>query len=189
MTIKNLGHINIVVENIDESSDYYCTLLNGQPVQRFNRFNNDGFSKSAGFLYDYKDVDVSIEFIEIDNSGVFLELMQYHNPVGDINIIEKKTNTIGGVGHICLKVENISQEFKRIKDMKGVRFIVNDNDYQPYRISPITIDDFYFLDDNKENDIKEKEAVVDIINGIKYFYFVDKYGIQWEFEEGHADIG
>jgi len=34
-----------------------------------------------------------------------------------------------------------------------------------------------------------KNEVVDVIGGIRYFYFIDKYGIQWEFEEGHTDIG
>ena len=35
----------------------------------------------------------------------------------------------------------------------------------------------------------EKEKVCGIIGKIRFFYIVDKYGIQWEFEEGHTDIG
>ena len=28
-----------------------------------------------------------------------------------------------------------------------------------------------------------------ILSQVRYFYFVDKYGLQWEFEQGHSDIG
>ncbi|WP_338062882.1 VOC family protein [Vibrio tetraodonis] len=38
---KKLGHINIVVEDIDEASKYYCSLLKGTPVQRFDHFRFD----------------------------------------------------------------------------------------------------------------------------------------------------
>jgi hypothetical protein len=34
-----------------------------------------------------------------------------------------------------------------------------------------------------------KEAICEIVKGIRFFYAVDRYGIEWEFEEGHADIG
>ena len=34
-----------------------------------------------------------------------------------------------------------------------------------------------------------KGKTVDILGNTKYFYFIDKYGLQWEFEQGHTDIG
>ena len=34
-----------------------------------------------------------------------------------------------------------------------------------------------------------KEAICEIVKGIRFFYAIDRYGIEWEFEEGHADIG
>jgi maltose O-acetyltransferase len=191
MAIMKLGHINIVVDNIEEASKYYCNLLKGKAVQRFNNFKNEGFSKSAGFMEDYDKVDVSIEFIEIDQSGIFIELMQYHYPNENINHInrDKKTHQIGGVGHVCLKVEGIMDEFNRIKNTEEVRFISTHEDYQPFQISPIKADDFYFLDQELEMNSEVKQEVVDVVGGIRYFYFIDKYGIQWEFEEGHTDIG
>ena len=38
-------------------------------------------------------------------------------------------------------------------------------------------------------DLQAKQEVYDIIGGIWCFYFIDKFGIQWECEEGHTDIG
>lgn len=40
-----------------------------------------------------------------------------------------------------------------------------------------------------ENNQAAKQSVCDIVSKIRYFYFIDKYGIQWEFEQGHSDIG
>ena len=54
---------------------------------------------------------------------------------------------------------------------------------------PIESKDFFFYDEAVEQDSNEKNNVCDIIAGIRYFYFIDKYGIQWEFEQGHTDIG
>ncbi|MBQ5849261.1 MAG: hypothetical protein IIW54_00345 [Lachnospiraceae bacterium] len=45
------------------------------------------------------------------------------------------------------------------------------------------------FDEELETDVKAKDNVVAIISNTKYFYFIDKYGVQWEFEEGHTDIG
>ena len=191
MAIKKLGHINIVVEDIDEASKYYCSLLKGTPVQRFDHFKNEGFAKSAGFMDNHDNVDVSIEFIEIDQSGIFIELMQYHYPDTGANAIntDKQTHQIGGVGHICLKVEGIDEEFSRIKALSDAQLISGHKDYQPFVISPISKDDFYFFNPEHESNSQMKDEVVEVIGGIRYFYFIDKYGIQWEFEEGHTDIG
>ncbi|OGT31004.1 MAG: hypothetical protein A3E87_06215 [Gammaproteobacteria bacterium RIFCSPHIGHO2_12_FULL_35_23] len=47
---------------------------------------------------------------------------------------------------------------------------------------------FKFFDSVKENNKPEKQKVCSTIGNIRYFYFVDKYGIQWECEQGHTDI-
>ena len=38
-------------------------------------------------------------------------------------------------------------------------------------------------------DVYKRQEVVDCIGKTKYFYFRDKYGVQWEFEQGHTDVG
>lgn len=187
--ILGLGHINIVVEDINKASLYYKSLLNASPVQRFNNFRNSGFSKSAGFMDNFEDVDVSIEFLQVGDTDVFIELMEYHTPRSTSNRFDKKTNMIGGVGHICLKVSNIDDEFSRIKEHHDIRMISKSNDYKPFKISDIEASDFFFYEKEKELDKEAKNEVVNIVSNTRYFYFIDLYGIQWEFEEGHSDIG
>jgi len=184
-----LGHINVVVNNIDEAIEHYASLFNAKPQQIFRRFKNIGFSKSAGFMKNPGDVDVSIAFVEIPSTSIFIEIMEYHSPVGNINNVYKKANTIGGVGHICIKVKGIDLAFEHIKGCAGVTLISSDVNYKPYKIDPISINDFMFFDEEKNKMKTEKEAVCKIIEKIRYFYFIDKYGVQWELEEGHHDIG
>ena len=45
-----LGHINIVVDDIDEGISFYSTALQAVPYPIFRNFKNAGFSKAAGFL-------------------------------------------------------------------------------------------------------------------------------------------
>lgn len=40
----------------------------------------------------------------------------------------------------------------------------------------------------KEMD-ERKHQTAKILSEVRYFYFIDKYGLQWEFEQGHTDIG
>ncbi len=62
-------------------------------------------------------------------------------------------------------------------------------DYKVYQISKTEPSDFHYFDEAKENDAEGKQKAADILGNTKYFYFIDKYGLQWEFEQGHTDIG
>jgi maltose O-acetyltransferase len=73
--------------------------------------------------------------------------------------------------------------------MPDTKLIVNNENYQPYKIDNITPSEFQFIDIETENNKDAKEKVCKIVSNIRYFYFIDKYGIQWEFEQGHTDIG
>lgn len=189
MKFHGLGHINIVVDNIKDASDFYEKIFGGIPHQEFNKFKNIGFAKSAGFMDNPEDVCVTIRFIEIPGTPIFIELMEYHSPKGNATSVIKKTNDFGGVGHICLRVENIDEAFEFIRNQKGIRLISENEHYRPFRIDNIKPSEFYFIDSEKENDKVSKDEVCKIVGNIRYFYFIDKYGIQWEFEQGHSDIG
>jgi methylmalonyl-CoA/ethylmalonyl-CoA epimerase len=189
MQINSLGHINIIVDDLEAATEHYCRILSCEPVQTFPHFKNIGFSKSAGFLTDPDKVDVSIRFLRIKTTGIFLELMEYHNPKGEDKIQVRRTNDLGGPRHICLKVKNIHEAFSFIKSQKDIRLITDSPSYKPFKIDPITPDEFYFHDPKENANHESKLNICKIIAQISYFYFVDKYGIQWEFEEGHDDIG
>ncbi|MBK2028426.1 VOC family protein [Francisella noatunensis] len=186
LNINGLSHINITVDNIEKGIEYYKNLFNAKPIQIFHRFKNDNFYKSAGFMENYKDALASIAFLKIENIPLTLELMEYHNPKGDDNKnIKKKTNDIGNVGHISLKTSNIDKDFDYIAKSGLVSMINSHKDYKPYTLGKINPDQFKFFDKELESSKSEKHKVCKYVSSIKYFYFIDKYGVQWELEQGN----
>ena len=184
-----LGHINIVVDDIDEGISFYSTALQAVPYQIFRNFKNAGFSKAAGFLSNADDIELNIAFLDIPNTGLTLELMQYITPETNNKVETNEVFTVAGVRHVALKVNNIEQAFQKVSQMSGIELISSSKDYQPYKIDTIQDTDFKFCDPMLECDMTKKREVVDCIGKTKYFYFIDKYGVQWEFEQGHTDVG
>ena len=187
--ISGFSHINIGVTDVSEAVSYYTSLLGCRPIRIFENFRNEGFAKSAGFLTNPEEVAVSIAFVEIPNAGVTLELMQYHTPKTKNMLRKPDVNDVGGVRHIALKVDNISKAFKHVSQHENTSFINLSKKYKPFKIDNISRSDFRFFDEKTDANWKEKEKVCDIVGKIKYFYFFDKYGVQWEFEQGHHDLG
>ena len=184
-----LGHINIVVDDIDEGISFYSTVLQAVPSQIFRNFKNTGFSKAAGFLSNAAEIELHIAFLDIPNTGLTLELMQYITPETDNKVETNEVYTIAGVRHVALKVNNIEQAFEKVSKMSGIELISSSENYKPYKIDAIQNTDFMFCDPMLECDMAKKREVVDCIGQTKYFYFRDKYGVQWEFEQGHTDVG
>lgn len=188
VNIVGLGHINIVVEDIDEGISFYEELLGAVPYQIFRDFSNTGFSKAAGFLESPESIKLHIAFLNIPKSGLTLELMEYIEPVSQNKVVYNQVSDIAGVRHIALEVEKIEEAFNHVLSVEGVKLINGSSLYHPYKIDTIQHNDFSFFDKKLETNEKEKNNVVKIISNTKYFYFIDKYGVQWEFEEGHTDI-
>ena len=42
---------------------------------------------------------------------------------------------------------------------------------------------------DNESTVERNVQTAKILSEVRYFYFIDKYGLQWEFEQGHSDIG
>ncbi|MEJ2044764.1 MAG: VOC family protein [Reinekea sp.] len=186
--IRGVSHINIGVPDLERAIDFYSQLLAVEPLQAFDHFRNTGFARSAGFLDNPEEVEVSIAFVAVPGTQLTLELMQYHMPVAVDKVRPMAVNDVGGVRHIALKVENIDAAFAHVKSIPGIRLINPARDYQPFRIDPITVEEFRFFDLAQETDRKQKEDVCNIVAAIRYFYFIDPYGVQWEFEQGHSDL-
>ena len=186
----SLGHINIVVQDMERASAFYERAFGAVPLQEFPHFRNVGFARSAGFLEAPEAVDVTIRFLKLPTpEGVVLELMEYHHPAGVVCCENKVVNGLNCVGHIALRVKDIDAAFAHVSTVKGVRMIHSSADYRPFRIDPIEPEEFRFFDPSMEADATEKAAVCRIIGAIRYFYFLDPFGVQWEFEQGHSDMG
>jgi methylmalonyl-CoA/ethylmalonyl-CoA epimerase len=63
-SFDSLGHINVVVTDLEEATRFYQALFGASVEQTFPHFKNVGFARSAGFLDDAESVDVSIRFLK-----------------------------------------------------------------------------------------------------------------------------
>jgi methylmalonyl-CoA/ethylmalonyl-CoA epimerase len=190
-SLDSLGHINVVVTDLEEATRFYQTLFGASVEQTFPHFKNVGFARSAGFLTDPESVEVSIRFLKVPfgrSEDLFLELFVFHHPPGQQEIRARKTNDVGGPRHVCLRVTNIDEVFAHVKSVEGVHLINESPEYRPYFISPITPRAIE-LPGASRDATQAKEEICEIVSGIRFFYAIDRYGIEWEFEEGHADIG
>lgn len=184
MKLRGFGHINIVVDDLKKATLFYEKSLGVVPIQEAPHFKNIGFAKAAGFLSHPDEVEVSIKFLALPfHPPVFLELMQYHSPQGDGPIRYAKTNDVGGPRHICLRVENVAEAFEHLKTCDGVQMINQSPDYRPYKLDNVTTRQVRFFDPQVEENATEKEKLCRMAGNLKFFYFIDPYGVQWEIEE------
>lgn len=188
MGFCGLSHINVVVDDIDSAIDFYKILLDAEAYQIFRDFKNIGFAKSAGFLDNPKEIQLMIAFLKIPGTELTLELMQYVNPKTTENIARNSVNTISGVKHIAIKVKDVTTVFEHVIKIDGITLINDSPDYKPYKIDYITPESFRFFDETLEINEKLKLEVSNTIGNTYYFYALDKYGVQWEFEQGHDDL-
>ena len=184
-----LSHVCIIVDDIMQAFDYYKRILGAVPDQCIPHYRNKGFFEAAGFVEQAKEGDISIGFLNVPGAGLTIEIMEYHNPKGRKEPIIFNANDVSGARHVALKVDNIEEAFEYIKAQSDVRLINNTPEYRVYQISHTKPEEFYYFDKAKEADKAQKQIAADILGEIKYFYFIDRYGLQWEFEQGHTDIG
>lgn len=185
MKFTDFAHINIVVNDIDMGIKYYEQLLEAKPIQIFRDFNNTGFSKAAGFLDNPEKVKLSIAFLEIPGTNLTLELMEYQEPATVEAKHLENVYKINGVRHVALEIQNIEEAFEYVKSCPDVTLINTDKAYKPYKIDDISTDEVNFFDEDKEADSNAKQQLCQTIGNTYYFYFIDRYGVQWEFEQGH----
>lgn len=72
--------------------------------------------------------------------------------------LNQKVYDIGAPRHIALEVSNCSEVFRYLKEQEGVTMIDESDNYYPEKLDGFPT---------------------------SFFYWIDKYGIQWEMEEGH----
>lgn len=127
--------------------------------------------------------------MSLPGTSFTIEIMEYHNPLGRCEPIVFHANDVSGARHVALKVTNIEEAFLHIKSQPDAMLINTSPEYRVFQIGETKPEDFYYFDKQKEADNAAKKAAADILGTVKYFYFIDKYGLQWEFEQGHTDIG
>lgn len=187
--IVGLSHICIFVDDMEQAVDYYRNLLGVQPDHCLSHWKNQGFFKAGGFVDEAADGDVSIAFVNVPGTKLTLELMQYHYPKGRTKPVIFAANDVSGARHVALKVTNIEAAFAHIQSMPDTRLINETEQYQVYQISETDPSDVRFFDQASGETDERNTETAKILGQVRYFYFIDRYGLQWEFEQGHTDIG
>ncbi len=161
--VLGLSHVNIIVEDVDSAADYYHRVLGferaiddqGQKMD-YRNVSMAEFNQDAGLAG--QEVEVDVLFLKHPYASVYLELMRYHSPKGESQIPpQPKTYDIGGPRHIALEVSNCTAVFNYLKQQDGVAMINPSDDYHPEKLDGFPI---------------------------SFFYWIDRYGVQWEMEEG-----
>ncbi|HIQ81408.1 MAG TPA: VOC family protein [Candidatus Scatavimonas merdigallinarum] len=183
-----LSHVCIFVDDMMEAVDYYQKLLGVVPDHYLSHWKNEGFFKAGGFIHEAAQGDVSIAFVNVPGTKLTLELMQYHYPEGRKEPVLFAANDVSGARHVALKITNIEEAFLHIKAMPDTQLINQTEDYRVFQISETSPSEVHFFDQNMQSDARNVQTAK-ILSGVRYFYFIDKYGLQWEFEQGHTDIG
>lgn len=161
--VLGTSHVNVIVPAIDEASQYYQRVLGFVPAydKDGNKMDYQGvemkaFAVDAGLPGGTVNVDVC--FLRHPQAHIYLELMTYHAPKGNPEIPDQpKTYDIGGPRHIAMEVSNCNEVFNYLSAQEGVTIVNGSENFHPVKLDgfPIT-----------------------------FFYWVDRYGIQWEMEEG-----
>ena len=184
-----LSHVCIFVDDIMEAVSYYQKLLGVIPDHYLSHWKNEGFFKAGGFIKEAADGDVSIAFVNVPGTKLTLELMQYHYPEGRKEPVIFAANDVSGARHVALKITNIDEAFLHIRSMPDTRLINEDADYKVFQISETKPSEVHFFDQDIRESDERNIQTAKILSEVRYFYFIDKYGLQWEFEQGHSDIG
>lgn len=187
--IIGLSHICIFVDDMEQAVDYYRALLGVQPDHCLPHWKNKGFFRAGGFVDEAADGDVSIAFVNVPGTKLTLELMQYHYPKGRTEPVIFAANDVSGARHVALKVTNIEAAFAHIQSMPDTRLINETEAYRVYQISETQPSDVRFFDQAPGETDERNTETAKILGQVRYFYFIDRYGLQWEFEQGHTDIG
>ncbi|CAI1214993.1 methylmalonyl-CoA epimerase [Serratia plymuthica] len=186
--ITEFGHINIVVSDVDEATEFYHSLFGFELVQYFKNFKNPGFAKSAGFLDHPDDVLLDINFLKIPQTKIYIELISYIQPASGKQVEKFSPNDLGGPRHIALRIKNIDAAYEKVKFFPGVTLISTHDDYRPYRLDKVHPNDFSFSDKILESDTAMKIKAAEVSSSISFFYFTDKFGVTWELEEEPTGI-
>lgn len=184
-----LSHVCIFVDDMEEAVAYYEKLLGAELDHCIPHWKNEGFFKAGGFIDEAPQGEVSIAFVNVPGTGLTLELMQYHTPAGRKEPIIFAANDVSGARHVALKITNIDEAFAHIKEMPDTTLINTSDAYQVFTISKTTPEEVCFPNQVPGEADERNESAAAILSQVRYFYFIDKYGLQWEFEQGHSDIG
>ncbi|MCX7922040.1 MAG: nucleoside hydrolase [Clostridia bacterium] len=161
--VLGFSHINVIVadmEMMEQATEFYSRVLGFQQAWSLwlPEETCKHFGHDAGFP-DGTECKVMVRFLIHPNAQLHLELMLYEEPKGDQTIHYHKTNDVGGIRHVALEVADAEAAYEWLKNQEGVQIIMplTKGYWNPEKLSP---------------------------DPQTFFYWLDPYGVQWEFEQG-----
>ncbi|WP_254544689.1 VOC family protein [Halomarina pelagica] len=100
-------HYGVTVSDIDAAEEFYGERL-GLPVADRLSFDDEAFGRFVGV----PDADVDIVFF--DAGGFQIEVLEYANSSRNAN--EGVSNDDVGAAHVCLTVDDLDAEYRRLSD-------------------------------------------------------------------------
>ena len=139
--IKAIDHINIVVTDLERSVKFYTEVLGFEKVGAVY-LEGDWIDAVSGL----KGMVADMALVAAPQGEVKMELFQFKSPTGETIPANLLANTVG-VRHIGLRVDDIHESYKKLKDA-GLKPLS-----EPVTIpadvvpnSPVTKTMFYFND-------------------------------------------
>lgn len=159
--VLGISHLNVIMRDmdmIDEAEEFYSRVLGFERAWStwLSPECCEHFAKDAGLDGECR---VLVRFLRHPNAMFHIELMMYETPKGDPDVIYRKTNDVGGIRHVAVEVTDAVAAFEWLARQDGVRMIkpIADGYGPPEKLLP---------------------------DPQTFFYWLDPYGVQWEFEQG-----
>jgi catechol 2,3-dioxygenase-like lactoylglutathione lyase family enzyme len=112
MKIRRIDHMSFTVADIDDSTEFY-ERLGFEPHKRYVSAGPDA-EEGTGT----EGAEIDIGWLRHPEGGPMLELLRYRNQPA----AAAAHNSAVGAAHICLCVEDVDSQFKRLSD-EGVTFV------------------------------------------------------------------
>lgn len=107
--IKKIDHINIVVTNLEEATQFFTDLL-GFQVSKKGHLSGKWIDKVVGL----DDVDAKYVQLILPGAETNMELIQYYNPKSESDKNISKSNQIG-FRHMALEVKEIEKIYAKLQ--------------------------------------------------------------------------
>lgn len=122
--ILGIDHINMVVNDLDISIDFYKKIFG---------FKEDGRKKLSGKwieeLTGIKNIKAEVVFLSHENFDTRLEILKYHSPDG-VSFAENSLPNTKGIRHISFKTDDFTNLVKTLENNQ-VKFLGKPQEIPP----------------------------------------------------------
>lgn len=176
-------HVCVIVPDIMEAFDFYQRLLGVESVRCIAHYRDERLFQAAGFAEYPGTGEVAMCFLSVPGAGLTIRLIEYDPPQDQTESITLHAEGVNGTRHVTVAVENIEGAFAHIQAQPDVLLINTSLDYRTYLITRTDPDDFRHL----PSAAGPSRDTMRILSWVKHFYFIDKYGLQWNFTQSHSE--